>query len=126
MIYIFKYIEKTRKLIQSKKVLSFVIIFEIGFFRFLISFFSLRILGFCGITLYPYIIIKAECYNKEILQHEFVHIKQQKNSLFKFLIRYILEFFKNFCKYFSFSKAYREIGFEKEAEEKKHQFKFII
>ncbi len=74
--------------------------------------------GYNGITLYPFIFFKSEEHkeNKQIVNHEKIHIEQQKELLvvFFFLI-YVLHFVWNYFKFRNWDKAYRNIIFEKEA-----------
>lgn len=73
-----------------------------------------------GITLWPFIILRERYnvpnadYNKRIINHESIHIKQQGELLvIPFYVLYILEWF---IKLFFYGKdAYYNISFEREA-----------
>lgn len=71
---------------------------------------------FDGITLGWLIIIRREKYNDQILAHEFIHYKQQKETfvIFGYLI-YILEFLIKSFYYRSFNMGYLSISMEREA-----------
>ena len=67
-----------------------------------------------GITLYPFIFLRNKYKNnKKILNHEKIHIEQQKELLIiGFYIWYLLEWI---VRIFMKGNAYRNIRFEKEA-----------
>ena len=67
-----------------------------------------------GITLYPFIILREEQKgNIVLLNHERIHIAQQKELLIiGFYIQYVLEWL---VRLFMKGNAYRNISFEKEA-----------
>ena len=67
-----------------------------------------------GITLYPFIILrKKHKKNKIILNHESIHIEQQKELLVVgFYLWYVIEWG---IRLFMQGNAYRNISFEKEA-----------
>ena len=78
---------------------------------------NLWLLGINGITLYPFIILKDKYKNhydsKRIINHEKIHIQQQKELLVIFFyIAYVLEWF---VRLFMKGNAYKNISFEKEA-----------
>jgi len=92
---------------------------EVGCLRAIISVIALLILDFDAITLYPYIIATKPIFDF-LFRHEYVHILQQKeDGLFKFCVRYIWEFFKNFFfnkeTRFDFEESYWNISYEVEA-----------
>ena len=80
-----------------------------------------------GITLYPFIILKNECSSdNEILNHEKIHIAQQKELLvFPFMLWYIIEFIIRLIIYWDSKKAYKNICFEKEAYDNDHDFNYL-
>ena len=67
-----------------------------------------------GITLYPFIFLRNKYKNnKKILNHEKIHIEQQKELLIiGFYIWYLLEWI---VRIFMKGNAYKNIRFEKEA-----------
>ena len=74
--------------------------------------------NFLAITIFPFIIVKetSNVDDKILINHETIHLKQQKELLFVlFFIWYGLEFCILFLKYRNFKIAYRNIVFEKEA-----------
>src|SRR5690606_24432815 len=74
--------------------------------------------GFAGITVFPFGFVreKHSLYNKTLVNHEKIHIKQQAELLIVFFfIWYGLEFFIRWIQYKSRKKAYRNISFEREA-----------
>ncbi len=77
-----------------------------------------------GITLYPFILIRAYKVDVGIvLTHEMIHWGQiQKEGVLKFYFMYNLYWFINIFKYrFNFDMAYRKIPYEVEAYEKTGQ-----
>lgn len=74
--------------------------------------------GYDGITLYPFVFLNNEQQkrNKVLLNHEQIHITQQKELLVLFFyLWYVIEFFIRLqvCK--NWSIAYKNISFEQEA-----------
>ena len=76
-------------------------------------------LGFANaITIFPFVFISSKHLkqDKQIINHEKIHLKQQLEMLFIFFyIWYLVEFFIRFIIYKSRSKAYFNISFEREA-----------
>ncbi|WP_159780655.1 hypothetical protein [Flavobacterium sp. 9AF] len=71
-----------------------------------------------GITIYPFVILtqKEDGRNAVLLNHEKIHIRQQLELLvIPFFIWYGLEFLIRFLMYRNWSKAYRNISFERES-----------
>ncbi len=70
-----------------------------------------------GIALFPFILIHAAHRNSQtILNHEKIHIQQQKELLIlPFYIFYLLHYFINLVIYRNHKKAYLNIVFEREA-----------
>jgi hypothetical protein len=69
-----------------------------------------------GITLGWLIILRRESYSDRLVAHEYIHFKQQKETLIIF--GYILYFTEFVCKsiyYRSFLRGYQNISFEREA-----------
>ena len=82
-----------------------------------------------GITLYPFIILK-DTYNntlkrsKKILNHEKIHIEQQKELLIVFFyLWYIIEWF---IRLFMKGNAYRNISFEKESYTNEGNLEYLV
>ena len=74
--------------------------------------------GFRGMAIFPFIFLKDKTlkYNKTVINHEKIHLRQQIELLwiFFFLI-YFIEFFIGYIKFKNLKKAYFNISFEKEA-----------
>ena len=70
-----------------------------------------------GICLYPFVLIGKEIeLTHRLITHEKIHLRQQLETLvLPFYIFYFLEFLFRLLQYRSFSKAYRNISFEREA-----------
>ncbi len=71
---------------------------------------------YSGITLGWLIVLRREDYSDKLVAHEFIHFKQQKETLIIFgYVLYFLEFFIKSIYYGSFKKGYFAISFEREA-----------
>jgi hypothetical protein len=73
---------------------------------------------FVSLTLFPFIFLKsiAQKENKVLLNHEKIHLQQQKEMLVLFFyLWYTVEFLVRFVKTKNKNKAYRGISFEQEA-----------
>ena len=71
---------------------------------------------YSGITLGWLIVLRREDYSDKLVAHEFIHFKQQKETLIIFgYILYLLEFIIKSIYYGSFRKGYFAISFEREA-----------
>ncbi len=74
-----------------------------------------------AISIYPFIILKysKDRYGKNyetIINHEKIHLKQQKELfIIPFYFLYLLFYIINFIKFFNHTKAYFNIPFEDEA-----------
>ena len=83
-----------------------------------------------GITLWPFIILRERYnvpnadYNKRIINHESIHIKQQQELLvIPFYVIYVIEWF---IKLFFYGKdAYYNISFEREAYSNEYDYKYL-
>lgn len=77
------------------------------------------ILGrFDGVVLWPFIFLRRPGLknNKEFMNHERVHLRQQKEMLVVFFyIWYLVEFFLRYLEFDNSYEAYRNISFEREA-----------
>ncbi|MFJ1322920.1 hypothetical protein ACILDT_07905 [Capnocytophaga canis] len=74
--------------------------------------------GYSRITLFPFVFVsKKECLNDpQFLNHEKIHLQQQKELLVVFFyLWYVLDFLFKYIKYRNWQKAYHNIIFEREA-----------
>jgi len=74
--------------------------------------------GYRGFTFYPFVFLKYKSDTKDevLLNHEKIHIRQQKELLLVFfLVWYLLEFCFRFIQYRNTKKAYLALSFEREA-----------
>lgn len=74
--------------------------------------------GFAGITLFPFIFLRKKTLkeNKNLINHEKIHLKQQLELLLIFFyIFYGLEFVIKFLKYKNRYSTYKNLSFEREA-----------
>ncbi len=78
----------------------------------------LSFLPAAGMAIFPFIFIKYNGLknNKQIINHELIHIRQQIELLvIPFYIIYILHYLVNLLWYRNHAQAYRNIVFEREA-----------
>ena len=71
-----------------------------------------------GMAIFPFILLKKESYkaDKEIINHEKIHLRQQLELLIlPFYILYLLNYLINLLRYKTHDLAYRKIIFEQEA-----------
>lgn len=71
-----------------------------------------------AIALFPFVFIKHPSYkhNKQLMNHEAIHHRQQIEMLVvPFYIWYLLEFLWRFWQYKNWYTAYKNISFEREA-----------
>ncbi len=71
-----------------------------------------------GMAIFPFILIKYTGlkHNKQIINHELIHLRQQIELLvIPFYIIYILHYIFNLLHYKNHDRAYRNIVFEREA-----------
>ena len=88
-----------------------------------------------GISLFPFVVMRTyflqdlpfwKNRKKRTINHETIHFQQQLELLvIPFYILYILEYFLKFFFYFSITKAYRNISFEREAFNNQDNFKYL-
>ncbi|MBC7440762.1 MAG: hypothetical protein H7250_12375 [Flavobacterium sp.] len=74
--------------------------------------------GIRGLTLFPFILVseKADLKDEKLINHEKIHIQQQKELLIlPFYFWYFIDFVIQFFKFKNKNSAYRNICFEKEA-----------
>ena len=73
------------------------------------------VIDICALTLYPFIISREEM-SADVLNHESIHIAQQKELFVLFFyILYGWDYLKGFIKYKDKELAYYRIRFEQEA-----------
>ena len=95
---------------------------------FIIVFKYLLPKGYRGITLFPFIFLlrKEDKRNKVLINHEKIHIRQQLELLvFPFFIWYGIEFLIRLLQYKNWSRAYRNISFEREAYENEKDLDYL-
>lgn len=83
---------------------------------------------YTGITLYPYVFVKAKHKNnKKLLNHESIHIQQQKELLvIGFYLLYLLNWVVNLFRYGTKGKeAYMNIIFEREAYQNEKNMEYL-
>ncbi len=83
---------------------------------------------FQGLTLFPFVFFnkKENSLKPELLNHENIHIYQQKEMfLIFFLIWYVFEFVFRLFQYKNKILAYRNISFEREAYQNDHNFDYL-
>ena len=79
-----------------------------------------------AITLFPFIIINPEYDNEITINHESIHIEQQRELwVILFYILYVFYWIKNKINRMNNFDAYMNIPFEKEAYEKQYDFNYI-
>ena len=94
------------------------------------GFLAMNIFGILFVRLDAYLKVcerhKDDNYWSEVLNHEEIHTAQMKELLYIFFyLWYVLEWLiKLFC-YFSFKKAYKNISFEREANEYEKDLKYL-
>ena len=69
-----------------------------------------------GIALWPFILVRGKTPSPRLLFHERIHLRQQLEMLIlPFYIWYVLEWGIKWILYKNATRAYYEIGFEREA-----------
>ena len=84
--------------------------------------------GFIGITLYPFIFLKAKKWrnNTVLINHEKIHLKQQLELFVVFFyVFYVLEWCFKLIKYKDKKEAYKNISFEREAYLNEHNLNYL-
>jgi len=74
--------------------------------------------NYTGLAVYPFIFLKNKSLsdNWVLINHERIHLKQQKELLWIFFfLWYVIEFFVHLIRLRNWNKAYHNISFEKEA-----------
>lgn len=83
---------------------------------------------FLGMTIYPFIFITQKELKNDpmLLNHEKIHVQQQKELLWlPFFIWYIAEFLIRLLLYRNKNRAYRNICFEREAYAHENDFQYL-
>jgi hypothetical protein len=79
-----------------------------------------------GVAIYPFIFINPEYATDVVINHERIHIAQQKELLvIPFYIIYLLNWIINIGRYFIPVIAYRRIIFEKEAKYNENNLEYL-
>lgn len=84
--------------------------------------------SFCAVTVYPFIILKNQQAknNFVLLNHEKIHMRQQKELLWiGFFVWYLLEFLLKLMYYRNSYFAYKNISFEREAYYHEHNLDYL-
>ena len=84
--------------------------------------------GYIGITIFPFMFLKYRALkrNAVLINHEKIHLRQQIELLvIPFFIIYSFEFLVRLLQYRSWSLAYRNISFEREAYEKEKDLDYL-
>ena len=95
---------------------------------FIIVFKYLLPKGYRGITLFPFIFLlrKEDKRNAVLVNHEKIHIRQQLELLIvPFFIWYGIEFLVRLLQFKNWSRAYRNISFEREAYAKEKDLDYL-
>lgn len=74
--------------------------------------------GYLGIAIFPFVFLQHKCLKTDVIlvNHERIHLRQQLELLIiLFYLWYIVEFLIRLLLYKNWSKAYKNISFEKEA-----------
>lgn len=80
-----------------------------------------------GITLYPFIIVKKDFNNPITINHERIHIAQQKELfVIFFYVLYVWYWIQNRFKYYDVAEdAYYNLPFEREAYKHQEDFSYL-
>lgn len=84
--------------------------------------------GYSAITLFPFIFVrnKKDLDNQILINHEKIHLAQQKELLVIFFyLWYFLDFLWKYLKYKNWDKAYRNIIFEREAYTNERNYNYL-
>ncbi|MFH4966250.1 hypothetical protein V8G69_14710 [Gaetbulibacter sp. M235] len=84
--------------------------------------------GYVGLTIFPFIFLKNKAFKKEtaLLNHEYIHLKQQLEFLIiPFYVWYGLEFLLRLLQYKNWNLAYKNISFEREAFANEYNSKYL-
>lgn len=81
-----------------------------------------------AITIYPFIFLKKRMFkeNKQLINHERIHIRQAAELLIIFFyMSYLLEFLFRYVQYRDFHTAYLNISYEREAYANAANFDYL-
>lgn len=84
--------------------------------------------GYVGITIFPFMFLKYKAlkWNKVLINHEKIHLRQQLELLIiPFFVLYAFEFFIRLIQYKNWKLAYRNISFEREAYRKEKDLYYL-
>jgi len=84
--------------------------------------------GYGGITIFPFVFFRSKSHAADVVSvnHEKIHLRQQAEMLVvAFFLWYLIEFAIRFAKYRNWHKAYRNIGFEREAYQNEHDADYL-
>ena len=84
--------------------------------------------GYTAITIYPFIMLKHKRQKDDmiLINHEKIHIRQQLELLvLPFFIWYGIEFLIRLVQFKNWSRAYRNISFEREAYENEKDLDYL-
>ena len=85
--------------------------------------------NYVGLTIYPFIFIKnkAQIEDAYLLNHENIHLQQQKELFWIFFfILYFTEYAIGVFRYKNHNKAYKNISFEKEAYKNESNLNYLL
>jgi len=82
--------------------------------------------NFEGFTIYPFVFLKKQFINDISINHEKIHLKQQRELLvIPFFVIYFLNYLTNLFIYKKSSKAYKNIIFEREAYQNERDLNYL-
>ncbi|UAB75933.1 hypothetical protein [Mesoflavibacter sp. SCSIO 43206] len=84
--------------------------------------------GYTAITIYPFIVLKHKRQKDDmiLINHEKIHLRQQLELLvLPFFIWYGIEFLIRLVQFKNWSRAYRNISFEREAYENEKDLDYL-
>ena len=84
--------------------------------------------GYIGITIFPFMFLKYKTlkWNKVLINHEKIHMRQQIELLIlPFFVLYGIEFLIRLFQYKKWKLAYRNISFEREAYSKEKDLEYL-
>lgn len=84
--------------------------------------------GYRAIALFPFIFLlnEKDRQNKMLINHEKIHLAQQKELLVIFFyLWYFLDFLRKYLKYKNWDQAYRNIIFEREAYQNERNLNYL-
>jgi hypothetical protein len=95
--------------------------------------FKYILVGFTGLTLYPFIFIYEDEYKDmtpymkaTLINHELIHFEQQeKDGVVPFFFKYSKEYFKSKKEGKNHLEAYYEISYEKEAHQNQYNLEYL-